>query len=98
MKCVEMHYTVAEVSLLVRLCPKTVIVKLKAGEFGPDVVDLGTPPARSDYRIPASGVNAWLSARRVFSELGIAVRSTGELRRKAAAAATEHPPEGVLAS
>lgn len=84
MKAVEMHYTVQEAALLLRLCDKTVIVKLKAGEFGRDVVDLGSAK-RPDYRLPASGINGYLDARRVFSEsteLGIAARSVGELRRK----------------
>lgn len=91
MKAVEMYYTVAEVSLLVKLHPKTVIEKLKAGAFGNQVVDLAKSsaadaPASHDYRIPASGVNGYLDARRVFSfEIGIAARTEGELRRKIAA-------------
>lgn len=65
-RAVEMYYTVQAVGLLLGFCPKTVIVKLKAGEFG-------------------SGVNGYLDARRVFSEVEpIAARSIGELRRKAA--------------
>lgn len=83
-RAVEMYYTVQAVGLLLGFCPKTVIVKLKAGEFGSGVVDLGTV-ARPDYRLPASGVNGYLDARRVFSEVEpIAARSIGELRRKAA--------------
>ena len=54
--------------------------------MGEDVVNLGSD-LRPDYRIPASGINAWLSSRRVFSEPGIAARSTGELRRKSLAVA-----------
>ena len=41
-------------------------------------------PERPDYRLPASGINAWVAARRVFPEPGIAARSVGELRRKSA--------------
>jgi hypothetical protein len=83
MKAVEMYYTPAEAGFLLRLNPKTVKAKAKAREFGPDVVDLGTS-ARPDYRIPASGINEYLTARRLFFRPGIAARSTGELRRLAA--------------
>lgn len=82
MRAVEKFYSVPEVSLLLSLCTKTVLEKLHAQEFGAEVVDLGTAK-RSDYRVPASGVNAYLERRRVFSEPGIAARSVGELRRKA---------------
>ena len=66
MRAVEKFYSVAETALLLSLCTKTVIEKLKARELGEDVVNLGSD-ARPDYRIPASGINAWLAARRVFS-------------------------------
>jgi hypothetical protein len=82
MKAVEKFYSVAETALLLSICDKTVIRKLKEREFGEDVVNLGSDE-RPDYRIPASGINAWLARRRVFTEPGIAARSTGELRRKA---------------
>ena len=82
MRAVEKYYSPAEVSLLLSLCTKTVIEKLKAGDFGEQVVNLGSE-LRPDYRIPASGMNAWLERRRVFTEPGIAARSAGELRRKA---------------
>ena len=83
MRAVEKFYSVAETALLLSLCTKTVIEKLKASELGEEVVNLGSEQ-RPDYRIPASGINGWLQSRRVFSEIGIAARSTGELRRKAA--------------
>ena len=86
MRAVEKFYSVSETALLLSLCSKTVIEKLKAREMGEDVVNLGSD-LRPDYRIPASGINAWLSSRRVFSEPGIAARSTGELRRKSLAVA-----------
>ena len=86
MRAVEKFYSVREAELLLSLCAKTVIHKLKNREFGEDVVNLGSPE-RADYRIPASGLNAFLARRRVFSEPGIVARTTGELRRKAAAAA-----------
>jgi hypothetical protein len=83
MKAVEIFYTVQSVALLLGLCEKTVIVKLKAREFGAEVVNLGSMQ-RPDYRIPASGVNGYLTARRVFLDMGIPARSVGELRRNAA--------------
>lgn len=86
MRAVEKYYSVAETALLISLCTKTVIVKLKAHEFGEEVVNLGSEQ-RPDYRIPASGINAWLESRRVFSfstDTGVAARTPGELRRKAA--------------
>jgi len=85
MRVVEKFYSVAELTLLLSMCAKTLLERIKAGDLGADVVNLGTDQ-RPDYRVPASGVNAWLAARRVFLEPGIAARSTGELRRKAVSA------------
>lgn len=87
MKAVEKYYSVAETALLLSLCTKTVLAKMDAQEFGTEVVNVGSDQ-RPDYRIPASGLNAWLASRRVFSESpdpGIAARTPGELRRKLAA-------------
>ena len=81
MRAVEKFYSVAEVSLLLSLCSKTVLEKIKARDLGTEVVNLGSE-LRPDYRVPASGINAWLESRRVFSVPGIAARSVGELRRK----------------
>lgn len=80
MKVVEMHYTALEVAMLLRLHRLTVVAKMKAGEFG-QAYNAGTEK-QPDWRIPASGVNAWLESRRLFTELGVAARSGGELRRK----------------
>jgi hypothetical protein len=91
MKAVEFFYTVQETSLLLRLCDKTIVAKLKAGEFGADVVNLGSE-LRADYRIPASGINDYLAAKRVLATPGIAARTTGELRRKAAAVFSRMEP------
>ena len=82
MKAVEKFYSVAECALLLSLCDKTVIGKLKAREFGAGVVNVGSE-VRPDYRVPASGLNAWLESRRVFCEApGISARTETELRRK----------------
>lgn len=88
MKALEKYYTVPEASLLLGLCTKTVWRKLKAKEFGDQVVNLGSVE-RPEYRIPASGLNEYLNRHRVFSEPGVAARSVGELRRKVALDAKE---------
>lgn len=89
MRAVELYYTPNETALLVRLDVKTVLKKLRAGEFGRTVVNLGSQ-VRPDYRIPASALNAWLDGRRVFfeegEEPGVRACSQHELRRKAGAA------------
>jgi hypothetical protein len=84
MRVAEMHYTVAEVALMLRLHEKTVLVKMHGRQFGEAVVNLGSPE-RPDYRIPASGVNGYLESNRVFrDEPGVCARTVGELRRKVA--------------
>ena len=91
-KSPELFYSVQSVALIVGRCEKQVIKDLKEGKFGTDVVDLAKDspedePKSHDYRIPAAGVNFYLSQRRVFSsaeELGISARSVGELRRNVA--------------
>lgn len=83
MRAVEKFYSVEETALLLSLCTKTVLERMKLGEFGDQVVNLGSPE-RPAYRVPASGINAWLETRRVFLDFGVAARSTGELRRKVA--------------
>jgi hypothetical protein len=88
MRVIEKFYTVPETASLLGVCHRTVKNRLKAREFGTDVVNIGTTE-QPDYRIPASAINAWLSARRVFPEPGIAARTVGELRRKAAQAEAE---------
>ena len=102
MKVVEMFYTVQETALLLRLCEKTVIAKLKKRDFGDEVVNLGGL-LRPDYRIPASGINRYLAVCRVFPDYGIAARSEGELRRKtgkftATKFLAERPPNSVCAA
>lgn len=96
-RAIELYYTPEQVASIIGMHPKTVILKLKAGEFGRDgrVVDLidqskanptpgKKPKERHDYRIAASAVNDWLDARRVFSELDpIPAASVSQLRRKA---------------
>lgn len=66
-RVVEQHYTIADISLLVGLCKKVLYRKLVAGDFGRDVVNLGSD-IRPDYRVPASAINAWLDRKRLFHE------------------------------
>ena len=82
MIAVEKYYSVQETALLLSVCEATVLRRIKSGDFGA-VINL-SGPERPDYRLPASGINAWVAARRVFPEPGIAARSVGELRRKSA--------------
>ena len=86
MRAVEKFYSIQETCLLLSISGDTVMRRMRAGELGTDVVNIGSD-ARPDYRIPASGINAWLAARRVCLEPGITARSVGELRRKATAEA-----------
>lgn len=83
MKAVEKYYTVQEAALLLSVSTRTIERRLAGRELG-EVVNLGTAE-RPVYRIPASGLNAYLEKHKVSSEPGIAARSIGELRRKAAA-------------
>lgn len=83
MKAVEKYYTILEAALLLSVSTRTIERKVAARELG-DVVNLGTID-RPVYRIPASGLNAYLEAHKLSAEPGIAARSIGELRRKAAA-------------
>lgn len=80
MRAIEKYYTTAEVAVLLSVSKRTVMRRLK--EFGA-VVDLGSD-GNHDYRIPASGVNAYLDPRQVFSEPGTSAQSVGELKRKSA--------------
>src|SRR6516162_1967993 len=55
---VERHYKVKEIAFLLHLPPKTVIQKMKAGDFG-DIYNLRTEE-QPDWRIPVSGINGYL--------------------------------------
>jgi len=62
MSAVEKYYSVTETCLLLSVSADTVLRRIKAGDFGQGVINLSTPE-RPDYRIPASGINAWAAAR-----------------------------------
>lgn len=81
---VEAYYTPAQLATLLNFTTQWVVKMILAGEFGPNCVRIGSK--RADYRVPASGVNAWLTRNRVIVDLDqvkpITARSPGELRRK----------------
>jgi len=76
---VEMHYTAAEIALLIRKCSRYVRDKMKEGAFGPNVFFID-----GEYVAPASAVNAFIDQHRLIAP-GVKARSEGELRRKLAA-------------
>lgn len=81
-KVVEAYYSPSRLSLLLDYSTKWIWTKIKAGEFGPECVMIG-----DDYRVPASGVNAFLARHHLKSPEPILARTVGELRRK-----LESPP------
>ena len=84
MSGVEKYYTVTETCELLSVCDDTVHAARKAGKLG-TCPNIGTA-RKPSYRIPASGINRWLGvASPVLLDSGIAARTVGELRRKAAA-------------
>ena len=75
-RVVEMHYSVAEVALLLRFTPQWVRERAKAGAFG-RCFDID-----GDIRVPASGVNEFLESHPLGAPPGVKARNEGELRRK----------------
>lgn len=71
-----MHYTVGELACLLRFSEQWVRERIKAGDFGDQVLNI-----RGDLRVPASAVNAFL-ARWSSPAVGVAGRSAGELLRR----------------
>lgn len=94
---VEKYYTAQEVAFLLGYSVAWVIEKAKASEFGAAlfIADReskgvrGRACTKGDWRIPASGVNAWIDRNKwqqstVALPQPTAARTEGELRRKAA--------------
>lgn len=77
---VEKYYTAQELAFLLGFDRRTIIDHAKAKKFGEGVVNI----EGNDWRIPGSGVNAWLALHRVFASPiePVTARSEGELRRK----------------
>jgi hypothetical protein len=78
---IEKYYRGKDVALLLDFSDKWVLQRVKAGDFGSCFYVAG------DWRIPASGVNAFINrhavARGVVGE-PVPARTEGELRRKLA--------------
>jgi len=80
MRVAEFFYSQTDLAVLFRRTPKTILAKIKAGEFGPGVIQDG-----GDYFVPASGVNLFVEQHRIFAEPTVEpvpARTLGELRRK----------------
>jgi hypothetical protein len=81
-RAVEKYYTVREAAWLLGFSPAWVRKKCEQGAF------VGTVKIEADYRIPASGINAFLQARTIMQieqaleRVGLSARSTTELKRK----------------
>ena len=85
MLAVEMHYTVGEVSLLLRMSERWVRDRIQAGEFGDTATDGPVLIGGTDWRIPASGINRYLAGQRPLPSPGVPARNRRELRAKARA-------------
>jgi hypothetical protein len=83
----EKYYAPYQVADLLSVSTKTVLRRLKDGEFGDKVVNVGNAD-KPLYRIPASAVNAFAERHQVVTEEpGITARSEQDLRRKLGKAA-----------
>jgi hypothetical protein len=71
MKVCEMYYKIGEAAFLLRICHKTVLRLIKARELGDQVVNIGSNH-RPEYRIPGSGLGAYLERNLVFKTAGLA--------------------------
>jgi len=76
-KAVEAYYSPQHLALLLQFSTKWVWAKIKAGEFGPGCILIG-----DDYRVPASGVNAFLERYHLRPAEPVVARNEQELRRK----------------
>lgn len=74
-----MHYTATQIALLVCESARTIKDKMKLGFFGPNVFFNGT-----EYVAAASAVNFYMENNRIAIPQGVAARTEGEYRRKAA--------------
>lgn len=80
---VEAYYTAAELATLLKFSKQWVVNHVLCGDFGV-CVRIGAGRT-ADYRVPASGVNAWIKRNAVLGDVAVEpvlARSAGELRRK----------------
>lgn len=87
-RVIELYYSVAELSFLLRFSDVTIRRRIKAGDFSPPDSATGQPDLSNikdisgDIRVPASGVNWFLDRHPLRYDAGIKARNTAELRRK----------------
>jgi hypothetical protein len=75
-RVIELYYTVGDLCTLLRYSDTWVKLRIKAGDFGPGVLDI-----RGEYRIPASGVNVFLTQHRFNPEFTRPHKRSSFLRR-----------------
>ncbi len=75
-RVVEMFYTIAELTFLLRFSDSYIRQRVRDGVF-PGALDID-----GDLRVPASAVNAWLAQHPVRYDAGIKARNKAELRRR----------------
>lgn len=86
-RVVELYYTVAELAFLLRFSEPTIRQRIRDGKFSPPGEN-GAPDfsnikdLEGDLRIPASGVNWYLSQHPFKYDLGVKAVNTAELRRR----------------
>src|SRR5690349_14551001 len=66
---VEHYYAPAALAVKLDVAPRTIVDWAKAGEFGSGVINLCPQSDRGDWRIPESGVLAFIERRRLFAGL-----------------------------
>jgi len=77
-RVIEAYYPAKQVAALLSFQPKWVIQRVRAGDFGP-----GCFYCDGDYRLPASGVNAFIARHAVPPpDDAVVARTPGECRRK----------------
>ena len=91
-RVVEMYYTVAELSCLLRFSEQWVRDRIHAGDFGPHALNV-----RGDLRVPASAVNAFLEQFEMPSR-GSPRRSAACGIRRAMTSVPDESYEAVLCS
>jgi hypothetical protein len=86
-RVVELYYSVAELSLLLRFSEKKVREWVKEGKFSSKGDD-GAPDFSNiveiagELRVPASGVSLFLENHRLVYDMGVKARNRAELKRK----------------
>lgn len=86
-RIVELYYSISELCFLLRFSDSTIRKRVKDGDFSTPGED-GLPDrsnildVQGDLRVPASGVNWFLSQNALRSDPGTKARNKAELARK----------------